>query len=456
MNARSLLTLLLAAAAAAAGGCGTPLKQHNLPPAQQLMEPGPGVGGPGPGVLPPVGPPVGPMAGFGPYGCAPAGALGVGMPGPSAQIWFAIPEGAQVRWEAGPYGFASTPLVMPGRQNFPMGGIYRLKLTNIYDRPGVELYPTLEISPATPRTIAYLEHNAIPIQFTDEDFAQVLAGNMVTKVIYLPDPEFQELVAGVETLVSTRLDPGLDPIVEADRRGAILAILRMGNKDLETPSAGAGYGPMLGVPGAPLPGYPQVPGYPPMNGYPPAPGAPGVLPNTPDAATPLDEPPAPPDPNVSPAAHNHEAAAAAGAAPGALPVQPVSGGPYYAPPIYPTHSHYGAPAGPVPYGAAGMPPPYVVGVTAPTYGYPITGTPIGLPGPPHIPLGVPAGLQSHKMRNWTRTRLPQPTEHQRVHVQHRPGFSYPRPASRAFIQTQMIHPAPSYRQPPGNKFKVIQ
>ena len=37
-------------------GCAFP-KQHNLPPAAQLMEPGPGVGGPGPGVLPPTLPP---------------------------------------------------------------------------------------------------------------------------------------------------------------------------------------------------------------------------------------------------------------------------------------------------------------------------------------------------------------------------------------------------------------
>ena len=76
------------------------------------------------------------------------------------------------------------------------------------------------------------------MQFTEEDFDQVLSGNFVTKVIYLPDPEFQELaLAGVETLVSTRLDPGVDPIAEADRRGSILAILRMGNKDLEAGSA---------------------------------------------------------------------------------------------------------------------------------------------------------------------------------------------------------------------------
>ncbi len=90
------------------------------------------------------------------------------------------------------------------------------------------------MAPVTPRTDAYLAHSPIPVQFTEEDFDQVVSGNFVTKVIYLPDPEFQELaLAGVETLVSTRLDPGVDPIAEADRRGSILAIVRMGNKDLQ-------------------------------------------------------------------------------------------------------------------------------------------------------------------------------------------------------------------------------
>ena len=139
--------------------------------------------------------------------------------------------------------FDCTPLIVPGRQNFPQNGIYRLKLTNIGGREGVELYPTLEIGPTTPRTEAFLAHNAIPVQFTEEDFDQVLAGNFVTKVIYLPDPEFQELaLAGVETLVSTRLDPGVDPIVEADRRGSILAIVRLGNKDVELAGGEDGIG----------------------------------------------------------------------------------------------------------------------------------------------------------------------------------------------------------------------
>ena len=105
----------------------------------------------------------------------------------------------------------------------------------------MELYPTIEVAAAVPRTEAFLAHSAVPIQFTEEDFDQVLSGNFVTKVIYLPNPEYQELaLAGVETLVSTRLEPGMDPIIEATRRGAILAIIRLGNKDLQLPSAGPG------------------------------------------------------------------------------------------------------------------------------------------------------------------------------------------------------------------------
>ena len=210
--------------------------RDNLPPAQMLMEPGPGVGGPGPGIMQ-TAPVMGPVL-------------------RTSQVVFVSPEGMNVSWDVGgPGQFDSEPLIVPGRYNFPQGSIYRLKLSSIPGRPGAELYPTLEIAPPTPRTDAYLAHNAIPLQLTEEDFDQVASGNFVTKVIYLPDPEFQELaLAGVETLVSTRLDPGIDPIVEADRRGAILAIVRIGNKDLEMPD-GDGEFVAAGGPGGggPLP-----------------------------------------------------------------------------------------------------------------------------------------------------------------------------------------------------------
>jgi len=338
MKVRFAISMMMAAAVAATG-CQLP-KAHNLPPAQQLLEPGPGVGGPGPGVI---------------YPGLPVGVMPVIRP--DVQVLFVRPEAMQVRWDTTGQGqFDSEPLVVPGRHNFPQNGIYRLKITNIAGREGTELYPTVEIGPTTPRTDAFLAHNAIPIQFTDEDFDQVLAGNFVTKVIYLPDPEFQELaLAGVETLVSTKLDPGMDPIVEADRRGSILAVIRLGNKDVELPGTA-----------------------------PDAFGASGMVP----------------------------------------------GG--YCPPGY---------------GNVGIPPQFVAGVTAPQYGMTTSGTPIGLPGPPHIPFGGPAGLQKHVMHNHTKMHIPEPTKQMKIHVKQEPGFNYPKPADRVFIREQSIHYGGGYQQP---------
>ena len=166
-----------------------------------------------------------------------------------SQIYFLDPDGMNIGWQtgAGPNGeraYLSTQLVVPARYNFNQGYIYRLKLTNIRGRAGATLYPTIEVAPTTPVTDAYLAHNAIPVQFTAEDFDQVIdGGNFVTKVIYLPDPKYQELaVTNAETLVSTRLEPGVDPILEADKRGTILLIVRLGAIDLEMPS-----GPMAGA-----------------------------------------------------------------------------------------------------------------------------------------------------------------------------------------------------------------
>ena len=199
------------------------------------------------------------------------------MPGQPSQVQFVGPEGMTVAWDVGAPGmFDSDPLICPGSYNFPQGAIYRFKLTNIPGRPGVELYPTLEVGPSSARTEAFLAHNTIPVQFSEEDFDQVLTGNFVTKVIYLPDPEFQDLaLAGADTLVSTRLDPGVDPVIEADRRGAIMAILRLGNKDLEIPGEPVGDGSIMpvsymqdiGAAGGPMPanvavgGMGTAPGY---------------------------------------------------------------------------------------------------------------------------------------------------------------------------------------------------
>jgi len=187
--------------------------------------------------------PVGPSA-------PPGVVAGVGMMVPPAlpvaaqrtSVRFLRPEGMKVSWYVpsadGRPTFSTAQLDTPGRYNFTQGAIYRLKLGHLPNRPNiVALYPTLEVAPATNKTAAFLAHSAVPIVFTDEDFDQVAAGNYLVKVIYLPDPQFQDVaVAGPDEVVSTRLDPGVDPVAEARRRGTVLLVIRMGNIDLEAPN----------------------------------------------------------------------------------------------------------------------------------------------------------------------------------------------------------------------------
>ena len=74
--------------------------RNNLPPAQMLMEPGPGVGGPGPGIIEPAEPMMPPGAGTG---------------GATSQVAFTSPEGMAVSWDVGEPGtFDSEPLIVPG------------------------------------------------------------------------------------------------------------------------------------------------------------------------------------------------------------------------------------------------------------------------------------------------------------------------------------------------------
>jgi hypothetical protein len=245
---------------------GYTFPQQGLPPGAR-MSAGP-LGGPG--AVAAVGALTG-MGGMG--GMGPGGPGGPGGPFQASrtQVRFVGPTGMRISWFApSPTGGAFTAeyLEAPGRYNFVQAAIYRLKLTNLPNRTNLAaLYPTLEVVPATAKTATFLAHSSVPIAFTEEDIEQVIAGNFLVKVIYLPDPQFQDLAAtGPDEVVSTRLEPGVDPIAEACRRGSILAIVRLGNSDLEAPNTPAmdapppGYGPRPGMPGAGGPGGPGGPG----------------------------------------------------------------------------------------------------------------------------------------------------------------------------------------------------
>ncbi|MEZ6123335.1 MAG: hypothetical protein R3C49_09195 [Planctomycetaceae bacterium] len=327
------------------------------------------VDGPGPGVL-------GMLAQPDPYGAG--GMMG---PPPTSQVKFIGPETMTVGWQTSG-GFASHQLQTGQYYDFQQSAVYQLMLDGV-SLPGLpvrSLYPTLEVRAGHPNTLAYLQHNAIPVEITEEDLEHVNSSNMVTKVIYLPDPEFQaRAISGVETLISTRLDPGIDPVQQAEQMGTIMLILRFGNKDLQPASSII----------APDGSVSQV-------AYQVMDGQQGQV--------------APPMPI------QYLNGAVGGGVPGAMIA---AGGGFPGQPSMPVA------------GMGNMPP----------WGMPMTGTPIGLPGPPHLPYGGPASLRSHTMRNLSPNNIPEPTRDLLIDVKHNPGYSLPEPVRH--IQYTENHPVHS-------------
>lgn len=339
--------------------------EYVAPPAAMLQRPGPMVDGPGPGVMAMLAMPGGP------------GGYGVEMISSATQVKFVGQPGMVVGWKAGD-GFAEQQLVTPGRYDFSQNAIYQLKFSDIPGEgyEGLVLYPTLEVRASHPNTRSYLEHNAVPVEINSADLDRVINSNMVTKVIYLPDPQYQaRAIAGVETLVSTELDPGFDPVQQAEKMGTVMLILRFGNRDLEMP------GQVMAADGT----IQQV-------SHTVASGQDGqFVPPTPISTIPADIQGVP-----------SAMIAAGGGIPG-QPIQPVAG------------------MGPMP-----------------AWGMPMTGTPIGLPGPPHLPLGGPAGLQSHTIRNLSDNQLPDTVNHMLIDVEHNPGYRMPEPVRH--VQYSENHP----------------
>jgi hypothetical protein len=137
------------------------------------------------------------------------------------QVRFFGPAGAKIRL----FGAEDkTAQEIPCRLTFDRPGKHRLKLTDIPDRPGLVLYPTIELFAGTARTAEYLEHNAIPVAFTTDDLELAAADGLATRVVALseePDDSPTSARGDAETIETAR------------KKGTLLLILRLGSIDLE-------------------------------------------------------------------------------------------------------------------------------------------------------------------------------------------------------------------------------
>ena len=142
-------------------------------------------------------------------------------------VAFSGPDKVQFSMPTGDGFQESQPELMVGLN---VGRVYRFRVTNIPFHPGAELYPTVELLGRTfPPAGAELRH-PIPLNLSETDLANALGGLMVTRVVYLEDPQSAFPLA-VERKDATPIDvpTGQDLLATADTYGRPIAVIRIGS-----------------------------------------------------------------------------------------------------------------------------------------------------------------------------------------------------------------------------------
>lgn len=111
-----------------------------------------------------------------------------------------------------------------------VGSVYRFRVTSIPGVEGAELYPTVEVIDRTYPPPGLATRYPILIQLDQEDFDAAMSGQLVTRVIYLEDPDTATPLE--QTPLTNRpveVAEYQDAIEVADRLGRPVAIVRIGS-----------------------------------------------------------------------------------------------------------------------------------------------------------------------------------------------------------------------------------
>ena len=140
-----------------------------------------------------------------------------------------LPEGTFVAFAQDDTFFM--PYEAPVQVGLLVGRVYRFQISKIPYYGGAELYPTLEIINRLYPPPGKENEFPVEIEITQEDLELALSGQLVTRVIYLEDPQIALATKGEDKAsLSLTIAPDENPLTEAQRLGRPMAILRMGNR----------------------------------------------------------------------------------------------------------------------------------------------------------------------------------------------------------------------------------
>ncbi len=150
-------------------------------------------------------------------------------------------------------GVQTIPLNGTTQAGLLVGHVYRLQIKDMPELAGMELYPTIEVldrlHPPPGRETAY----PVPVEFSLDELEAAAAGGLVTKVVYLEQPDLASPKAQTDRIPTATLHSRANVLAEADRVGRPLAIVRLGSRLPVNPAADSDfYG--TGAPAIPMRG----------------------------------------------------------------------------------------------------------------------------------------------------------------------------------------------------------
>lgn len=139
------------------------------------------------------------------------------------------PEGTQIALAA--EGRFVERQTVPFAVGLLVGEDYRVRITNLPQRPGKEIFPTIKLIGRTfPPRGQELEF-PIPIEISNEDIELALNGRFITRVVYLEDPQNAlPLVSNPQVPLAMDVNGGADPVAVAATMGRPVAIIRLGGR----------------------------------------------------------------------------------------------------------------------------------------------------------------------------------------------------------------------------------
>jgi hypothetical protein len=164
-----------------------------------------------------------------------AGSLGKAFPFKFQQVEIQLPGEGQVTWYEGSLNRAAL-MPAPAMAGLLVGPVYRLMLSDMPDFPGVQLYPSIEMVDRLHPPVGRETQFPVIVPFTVEEIQAAIAGRLVTKVIYLEQPNRASPVTAERgrAIPAIRVDPNENVLEVADVHGRPLAIVRLGGRVPDT------------------------------------------------------------------------------------------------------------------------------------------------------------------------------------------------------------------------------